>query len=106
MVKKELFGAMSPLFFGLSKNSKENTSNFGRKIKSSTTVIEETDDDKDKERDNTLGYIIYIICAVIAVYYFALPCTRNGRIDIIQILLAIFFPFLFIIFRLIYPCTG
>ena len=44
-----------------------------------------------------IGYIIYIICAVIAVYYFALPCTRNGRIDIIQILLAIFFPFLFIL---------
>ena len=96
MVKKELFGGMSPLLFGLSKGSKLST--FG--AKKVTTI---TEDDGENQDYNTMDSVIQFICIVIAVYL-ALPCKKNGRIDPLQIILAICLAPCYIVYRLLYPC--
>ena len=84
MIKKEVFGMMSPLLFGLSKDNK--TEKYG-----STGTI--------------MGAITQFICVIVAVYL-ALPCKKNGSIDILQIILAICLSPCYIIYRLIYPCHA
>lgn len=104
MNNKSFFDMMKPKLPSFKKSKKNTSETFGSSKECKITVIQEGDCSDDSSF--FAGYtLIDITLRIIAVYFFALPCMKNGKIDITQIILAIIFGPLYIIYRLFYPCV-